>query len=570
MKHFVCTVVIGLCALSTSNRTMAQSYQMRQPLEAQMGFSGTFGELRANHFHSGVDLRTRSRTGFAVHAAERGYIARIKIDARGFGKAIYVNHPNGLTTVYAHLEQFAEQAQNFAEKYQYKTKKYEVDLYLKKGQIAVSKGQIIGYSGNSGSSAGPHLHFEVRETQTQEALQPINFFRNWAKIDTIKPIVDKMCIYLIDSTLYLRDSLTRINFNLKTNGDGLYHTDTIRAGGKIGIGVAVHDLLNRASTRCGISSCSLQINGKPRYCLNLNNFAFNQSKHINSLIDFGHYADSNLRIYRLWREPNNTLNAISTFDTEWGTFTAERDTVYNLTINLFDAWGNLSTVNATIVGAETEIRPPLPPMGNTAIIDRDKETTINGKGFSLKFPTKSLYHNVLVDYSSKIDSSTKMPVITIGPHRTAMRRNFKLNIKVPQSIDNKVDKMFIAKVNKNDISYQHTKYANGELSASCSNLGTYTIATDTIPPTIAEKNFKPKNKIKKQQWLEFKLTDSNGIKTYKGFIDENWEIFEWDPKSNTLKMKLLPKFNTQKWHKIRIVATDNLNNKTDFKSRFFW
>ena len=352
MKSFLFVPAIAISFLLVKNRAFAQAYQLADPLKIQVGFSGSFGELRSNHFHSGVDLRTQGKTGFPIYAAERGYVARIKVSATGYGRAIYINHPNGLTTVYAHLERFNDTIAQYVKGFQYKNKRFEVDLYLKPNQIKMDKEQVIGYSGNSGSSGGPHLHFEIRRTYDQELLQPINFFTQWKKFDSTPPLIDNVYIYQIDSALYLRDSLKRTKLTIKKDVNAPTIADTIYAYGNIGFGITAHDLINRYSTRCGISECTMMVNNRLIYSLDLNSFSFTETKNINSLIDYGYYIDSNKRICRLWVEPNNRLKPINTYNSSNGSIHTTKDSIYHVTLSVIDAWENRRSISAIVKGIE--------------------------------------------------------------------------------------------------------------------------------------------------------------------------------------------------------------------------
>lgn len=565
-RTFLFVAIISICT-----QAQAQKYQFAQPLKIQLGISGTFGELRSNHFHSGIDIRTQGRTGQPVYASEKGYIMRIKVSATGYGKAIYINHPNGLTTVYAHLEQFNDTIEQYVANYQHKKELFEVDLYLKPGQITVAKNQCIGYSGNSGSSGGPHLHYEVRITDSQKLLQPINFFPSWGKFDKIEPSIDELYLYQIDSALYLRDSLTKTKLNVVKTDNGYVVADTIYAYGSIGFGVAAHDRINQYCTRCGANGYAIEVNNDKKFAVLLDCFSFTESKHINSLVDFGHLFDTKKRIVRLWKEPNNTLSQIKVFgENSKGIIHTQKDSIYNVLVSIIDSWGNKTSISGVVVGLENEIHPPLPPIQNAYYIHYNKSQTIEDEFIRLQFSANSFYHNVLVNYSSKFDSITGIPTIYILPNRTPLRKNFELGIKSELTKSKKASKMYIGQITDGAIAYKKTAINKGRFTTQTSTFGSYTIHCDTISPKISAKNFNPKKALKSQKWLEFTLTDSTGISKYKGYIDGKWEVFEWDLKTETLKYKLDSRKQTGTTHQVRIVATDMLKNETEYRTSFIW
>lgn len=550
---------------------MAQPYQFASPLKIQLGFSGTLGELRSSHFHSGIDIHTQRKTGIAIHASERGYVWRIKVSSTGYGKSIFINHPNGLTTVYAHMERYNDTIDGYVKRHQHLKKSFEVDLFLKPGQIPITKDQVIGYSGNTGNSSGPHLHYEVRETSNHILLQPILFFPSWSDFDKIPPAIEAVYIYQIDSVLYLRDSLQKTKLRLTKHGNRYSINDTIFASGSIGIGAITHDYINQYSTRCDAYEYSMSVNGKVKYLLNFDGLSFSESKHIKSVIDYGHNIDSLKRIVRFWVEPNNTLSLIKTQDKDRGIITIKKDSTYSISLVFKDSWQNISTVDMVVVGIDVATQQhQLPQMGNSTLIRYNESKQLRCENTTIDFAENTFYHNVLVNCSYLIDSTTQIPRIEIQPKRTPTRSSFKLRIMNPLAQSSLAGKAYIGLITPKGTAFMQTSTDGGSFVASCNEFGTYTIAIDTIPPTIVTHNFRPNGKVTTQTWLEFKITDSTGVQSYTGYIDGKWEIFEWDAKSSTLKYKLPPASNTGAWRKIQVEATDLLNNTAKYETKVYW
>ena len=151
-------------SVSMAQNSYPQDY-FQSPLEIPLILSGTFAELRSNHFHSGLDIKTQQQSGLKVMAAASGFVSRIKVSHFGYGKALYITHPNGYTTVYAHLQNFNPEIDAYIKHRQYKNESYEIELFPKAGELLVNNGDIVAYSGNTGGSGGPHLHFEIRNKQ---------------------------------------------------------------------------------------------------------------------------------------------------------------------------------------------------------------------------------------------------------------------------------------------------------------------------------------------------------------------------------------------------------------------
>ena len=171
----------------------------RSPLDIPLKLSGNFGELRPNHFHAGFDMKTLQREGLNVYAVADGYVSRIKISTFGNGKTIYIDHPNGFTSVYGHLQKATDSIESFMKKTHYKEQSFEIEMYFKPNQMPVKKGQIIALSGNSGASEGPHLHFEFRDTKTEKIINPMFFGFDALLKDSKKPIVSNLYVYPLDA-----------------------------------------------------------------------------------------------------------------------------------------------------------------------------------------------------------------------------------------------------------------------------------------------------------------------------------------------------------------------------------
>ena len=273
----------------------------RSPLDIPLRLAGTFGELRNNHFHAGIDIKTNRRIGLPVYATADGYVSRIKVAIWGYGKVIYINHPNGYTTVYAHLNKFGDEIQEYVKNIQYKKESYETgNIFPKKDQFMVTKGQIIGYSGRTGGFVAPHLHYEIRNTKTEKIINPLLF---GIKIkDSIAPKIKKLIAYPIGLNSKINRSLKNQSLSIKKDSLNNYTANRLSASGKIGFGINVYDLLGKELNKNGIYSLEMKINGKRKYYHDVETFSFSESKFINLLIDYEYFSKYKSRIQKTFRE----------------------------------------------------------------------------------------------------------------------------------------------------------------------------------------------------------------------------------------------------------------------------
>ena len=234
-------------SFSQSSNSIESSFPVNyfeSPMDIPLILSGTFAELRTNHFHSGIDLKTNQREGINVLASAEGYISRIKVSHWGFGKAIYITHPNGFTTVYGHLQKFSNRIENYIKKEQYKNESFEVEVFPSSKELPVSKKELIAYSGRTGGFMAPHLHFEIRDTKTEETINPLYFGFNFS--DTTKPKINTLVAYSLDETSHINAINSPVQLTLTKAANGDLIANSITAFGNIGFGINAYDQLNAA------------------------------------------------------------------------------------------------------------------------------------------------------------------------------------------------------------------------------------------------------------------------------------------------------------------------------------
>src|SRR5690606_20236827 len=242
----------------------------QSPLEVPIVLSGSFGELRSNHFHSGLDIKTQQREGLNVLATASGYVSRIKIQHYGYGKAIYVTHPNGYTTVYAHLQRFGKTIQDYVKKQQYEKQSYEIELFPKPGELAINQGELIAYSGNTGGSGGPHLHYEIRNAEA-EPINPLLF--GYEVKDTKPPKILGVYTYAVGNTAIVNHTNHQLERRLTQQDDNTSIADKIYAEGTIGLGVETYDQFDMAYNKNGAYKICTAVEGELNFEYNFNSFS---------------------------------------------------------------------------------------------------------------------------------------------------------------------------------------------------------------------------------------------------------------------------------------------------------
>jgi len=344
--------------------------------------SGNMGELRASHFHAGLDIKTKGKEGLKVYAAADGWVSRIRVATGGYGNCLYIQHPNGTTTVYAHLQGFNDILGEYTLAQQYKRKSFTVNLFPKRNQLKVEKGQLIGLSGNSGSSTGPHLHFEIRGAN-QEVLDPLRI--GFKEIqDNIAPEANMLAIKTMNIDARINHQFGRFEFKLNREGDSYSVTDTIYANGKIGLEIFTFDQLNGAPNRNGVPIIEMKVNDQMHFDLQIDSILFSKQKNVLIHTNYKAQRKSRRRFNKLYVDDGNTLGFYQKAVNN-GFLIVEEDEVKNIELLLEDAYGNESKVSLIIKGKDksTEIvsavrtKEPSEVIDNTLVVHQKRDSSNN-------------------------------------------------------------------------------------------------------------------------------------------------------------------------------------------------
>ncbi|MCB9231849.1 MAG: M23 family metallopeptidase [Bacteroidia bacterium] len=345
--------------------------------------SGTFGELRPNHFHSGIDVKTNSVTGQKVYAIEEGYVYRLKVSPYGFGRALYLRHPDGKFSVYAHLNGFAPQYEEFIYQKQYASKKYEQEIYLGNDMFQVKKGDLIAFSGNSGSSTGPHLHFEIREPD-ERIIDPMKDYLNLIA-DNIKPTVSDIAIEPLSAGSRIKGEFKKLEIKPQ-GGNGFYDVPgVIEVNGKVGLEYHGWDVLGGAPNQCGINSAVLYLDDEVIFELAIDRFSFDEKKYINVHFDYPYFRVKHNRFQRCYLEHGNQFNAYKNLKNN-GVIYLKDDAVHPVRLELSDAHGNKTLLTARLKRGNPKVSSLSP---NGGAVKLSSEVTRNVLKVTVSNPTKT-------------------------------------------------------------------------------------------------------------------------------------------------------------------------------------
>lgn len=552
--------------------TRAASPTFRSPLDIPLFLSGTFGELRSNHFHSGVDFKTQSTEGHPIFAVEEGYISRIKVEPGGYGHALYIDHPNGYTSVYCHLQRFSDSIAAYVLQQQYAQKSFAVDLFPAKTQFPLQKGDQIALSGDTGSSQGPHLHFEIRKTSNQHTTNALQY--GFSVQDHIPPTIRQVSLYPMQSENQLNPGTATRFFQVTKNAEGYTLTGTpiVEITGKFAVGIETIDLLDGATNNNGIYSILLTVDSVPYYQLIVDEYAFEDTRYINSLIDYATYYDTQKRLYKLYVAPNNRLTLIKSQKNR-GVISFDEAGLHQIRMDVGDINGNFSSVRFNV---------QYTPFYQAAISDSlaeilqpstyKQEQKLTAPGLEVTIPANALYEDVAIScIIQERQQNMYGPAYCIHNPRTPLHKPIKISIAADSIPEHLRSKALLVSFDIHDQPFAvGGTYQNGKVSGSSSVFGKYTLGIDTVPPTITPVNAITQIDYSGRPNLKIRIRDDfSGISSYEGRIDGQWVCFVYDSKNALLTYtfdRYFPKGNRQ--HELILKVKDSMGNETVYQTTF--
>lgn len=527
------------------------------PVNYPVSLAGNFGEPRPNHFHGGIDVRTGQVEGKPIFSVADGYVSRITVGLYGFGNAVYVQHPCGITTVYCHLKRFVPQLEAFVRKWQYQNQNCFADVYLRPTDYPVSRGQLIAVSGNSGASKAPHLHLEFHDTRTWSFLDPLLYLKEYVE-DKTSPIAHSFMAYPVKGQGVFCGSSRKQSYGFSSTKLKREFT----AWGKVGFGIWANDYMEGSFGILGVSRITLTVDGKDIFTSNTDSIPMNCNRMVNSWGDYEHYCRTHVWYLKSFIDPGNTLPILSAPQGNMGIvdFNVERD--YNFVYTITDVFGNSRKYSFTVRGKRQEIRPQrLRTIMNVLRYNHSN---------SFQLPGMSLF----VRQGLLPDDVDLAPTVMIKPGKLSAEWSFyrqsyplfnwaKISLKLLRPVKD-TSKLYIVSHYGTD-RYMDGNYSDGWVTGRIRELGaSYEIAYDDEGPVISGVSISP-------MIIKFAAYDKkSGLRSVKAFVDDSFVLFEHNDKANVYicKLRETPITKTGGQHSLKIVAIDNRNNEQVFTSYF--
>lgn len=530
LKH----IFIGGLLLSTK---LCGQTSLRFPLDGVPSLTGNYAEVRPNHFHAGLDFKTDPKKNLPVYSVADGYVSRIKVSTHGYGKALYITHGNGLVSVYGHLNSYNYAVRKFTESAQTQQETFEIELFPKPNELKVKQGDLIGYSGNTGDSEGPHLHFELRDEKTEVPLNPLRFLK---VEDVVAPVIDHIAFYEDD----YKDP-----FFIKVKKK----TDTISVGNKLGVGIDCFDTEQMHGSKNNIYKAELYLDGILFYSHTLDSIPFDLARYVNTYCDYGVKRAHKVKLQKCFIGKNNDLPIYKTSANKG--FFYLNDTLYhNLTIKVYDFYKQNAEVNIVIKHKPSTKLPPIVVPPNDCL----KAYSSNTPDYSIEIPEKSLYTDVTLRDSF---ASGKL-FFSAGWYDVPLQKNCTLTMKVPAQLLKYESKLCIAEVSGREPAYTGGSFDNGSVRATTKNFGTYKISLDTVPPKIKPVVQKKKAPYKAGSTVSFKVSDDfSGIGKFKLTLNDVFQLADFEHK--TASVFFVVKEETPKGKaKAKLVVEDKKGNSS--------
>ncbi|MCB0790560.1 MAG: M23 family metallopeptidase [Flavobacteriales bacterium] len=539
------------------------------PLDIPLRVAGNFMELRTDHYHSGVDLKTEGRQGLPVHAAAEGHVSRIKVGPWGYGLALYIDHPGGLTTVYGHLSRFAPNIAAYTLETQYRQRSFSIDVPVPSGALPVHAGEVVAFSGNTGGSSAPHLHFEVRRTSDQHALDPQSYGLDLQ--DDIPPTIRGIRLYALDTSSRVSPYPGRAVGFPTEGGQGHY---VLRPGehpsalGTIGIAVHAVDRYDGSANICGIRRLELRVNGAKWSEVRLDEVDFDKQRYVNARMDYALFVGSDMHYHRLYDLPNDRSGLLS--GTNAGKLQVGPGDTLNLTITATDAAGNASTLSFVLTGADRERSvgwTSMPWSSNALRWDREDQVTV--PGFRMNIPAQALYEDVPMRIVSRPGGERDLgSIFQVLDERTPLHRSAEVRFTRPELSGPLQEKALVVRFDrKGHPTPEGGRFTDGDLMASVRRFGTYGIRIDTVPPKLVPLDLRPD--MRGRDAIHFRVEDDlSGLDEWSATLDGKWILLTYDPKQRMLTHTFDNHSEGPGERMLRVEVTDERRNRTVLERRF--
>lgn len=565
-------ILLNISLISTASLLGQGTIKFIPPMDHAIELSGNFMEPRGDHFHSGLDIRTQGKEGLPVKAVADGWVSRIKISPWGYGKAVYIDHADGHTSVYGHLQVLKGPVAKACLDAQYRQKDFSIDFTPEKGAVPVKQGDVIALSGNTGGSGGPHLHFEIRRTGDQHALDPEAM---GIKVpDRVKPEMIGVRLYPLNDTSSVGPYPAKAKGFATEGSDGRY---TLKADarpmayGTVGLALHTIDRYDGLAAKCGVRRIELFVDSVATFSTVFDEIDFNTTRYCNAHMDYALFKGSKMEYHRCYKQPNNKLRIYGKEPAQ-GQITLEPGQQRHIRFKATDANGNVSELTFMLVGGTAEQArtwsPTEAPAGG--LFRYDTENVLKEAGVTLTLPALALYDDTYVRYERKSAPARGLsPLHMLHEPLTPLQTNGALRIEVPDLPEKLHSKALIVRVDGEGRSSAigGSSYANGAVSANIRAFGNYTVMVDTVPPVITNVDLKPDMKARSR--FTIKVSDNlSSVEKWKATMDGNWVLMEYEPKTKSLTHTFDEHSNKAGTKTFVLEVTDERGNTARFEQKF--
>ena len=570
IKNIILITFFAIISLSyqSSEKDYPKDY-FRSPVNGPIRLSGSCGELRSNHFHMGIDIKPQKRSvAEPIYAAAEGFVTRIVVSPRGYGNGVYIQHPNGYTTVYGHLKSFNDKMSAYIKELQYQDKTFTLNLEnLSPDLFPIYKGQIVGKLGNAGSSGGPHLHFEIRNTETQNALNPLLF--GLTVKDDLPPRMNQLKVYSLNHKHETTDSKV---FDIKgKNGNYNLSPSTITVqSGRIGLGIKSFDFMTGVTNWNGPFSIKMFQDDALKFHFQAEEFSFDEWYYLNAHVDYRDFKKDKSYINRCYLLPGNKNSTVYKEVINRGVLDMKEGETSAIRFEIVDISGNKSLLNFNLKKEGTA--PPPAFQSFNYILPFQERSVILLNNMELEFPENSFYEDIYLSYNYSVNQSknTFSGVHHIHDKYVPIHHDFDIKIKPEKNIPAALkSKALIAKCEGLGAESGYDSEWDGEfVKAKTHSFGDYCIMIDTLQPTITNVSFK--SSMSGQSQFTFKIKDNlSGIQSYNAWVDGEWILMEYDKKSDKIYHKFDGKIARGE-HQLKLVVADRRGNEAVFEENFVY
>ena len=555
MRGLILSILLLYSVSAAAQQAAEQQYpqnHFRNPLDIPIVLAGNFGECRPNHFHSGLDIKTEGRENLAVHAPADGEVVRVRMQKGGFGHALYIKHPNGYTTLYAHLNKFAPAIQEYVKKAQYANKSWMVDLYPEAGKFPVKKGDIIAWSGNTGSSTAPHLHFEIRDSRTEHPLNPMLF--GFKIEDKIAPIPDRLVIYNPDHSIY--EQTPKFLRLLKKGNTYSPADDTIVCNSSYaGIGLRVNDYMNGSNNTLTFYTAEMYMDSVLQCKITLNDIGYDITRYMNAYVDYKSRKNGGGWVQLLYQLPGNKLNNIYQLNNTSGLLDLSDVQIHKVNIKLTDPVGNVTYVsfNIKFSGMQANIMINCDNFFNIG-----DQNSFNNPNVKVVVPGDAMYDNFCFQFSETPNAKGYSAKYKVHEPTVPLHKSISLSIKpnkpIPFHLKNKMAMVYAEGSSETG---EKAHYDDGWYTISTRVFGEYYLAADTVAPVITA--LQNQNAVlSNNKYLSFKATDDiTFVDKFDAVLDGKWICFE---QKGDMFVYEFDEHCTKGKHKLVVTAMDDLGN----------